>query len=136
MLILTQIIVKVEVDIGNISWKQAKVIENLAEAYDNSTNLHDYRLSVFVPEPLLYTSLPCSCHIYFINPFFHSGEKGGNHTLFWGLSVPWEVPRCSASVLPLLASFFNSVNKLAVCTQFWHERLAFGRLTGKVISGH
>ena len=32
------------------------VTQNLAEAYHNSTNLHDYILSVFVPEPLFYTS--------------------------------------------------------------------------------
>ena len=28
--------------------------------------------------------------------------------MFWGLSVPGEAPRCSASVLALLANFFNS----------------------------
>ena len=58
------------------SWEQVMETQNLAEAYDNSTNLHDYRLSVFVPEPLLYTSLPCSCHIYFINPFSTPAKKG------------------------------------------------------------
>ena len=33
--------------------------------------------------------------------------------LFLGLSVPGEVPRCSASVLVLLAGFLNSVINLA-----------------------
>ena len=28
--------------------------------------------------------------------------------MFWGLSVPGEVPRCSASVLALLTGFLNS----------------------------
>ena len=32
----------------------------------------------------------------------------GNYTLFWGLSVPGEVPQCSASTLALLAGFLNS----------------------------
>ena len=31
--------------------------------------------------------------------------------LFLGLSVPGEVPRCSASVLVLLAGFLNSVRQ-------------------------
>ena len=40
--------------------------------------------------------------------FFTSGNIGGNYTLFLGLSVPGEVPQCSASVLALLAGFLNS----------------------------
>ena len=36
--------------------------------------------------------------------------------LFLGLSVPGEVPRCSASVLVLLAGFLNSAR---LCRPFW-----------------
>ena len=43
-----------------------------------------------------------------VNPFFLPGNKGGNYTLFLGLSVPGEGPRRSASALALLASFLNS----------------------------
>ena len=43
-----------------------------------------------------------------VNPFLHSVNKGGNYTLFWGLSVPGEVLRRSASALALLARFLNS----------------------------
>ena len=43
-----------------------------------------------------------------VDPFFPR-NKGGNYTLFLGLSVPGEVPRCSASVLVLLAGFLNFV---------------------------
>ena len=41
--------------------------------------------------------------------------------LFLGLSVPGEVPRCSASVLVLLAGFLNSepIVILKICLNFW-----------------
>ena len=72
---------------------------NLTYHYDNNANLHDYRLYVFVPAPLLYISLPCSCPMYFLYQllilFFSSTNKGGI-ILFLGLSVPEEVPWCSA----------------------------------------
>ena len=84
---------------------------NLTYHYDNNANLHDYRLYVFVPAPLLYISLPCSCPMYFLYQllilFFSSTNKGGI-ILFLGLSVPEEVPWCSASTLALLTSFLNS----------------------------
>ena len=38
-------------------------------------------------------------------------NEGGNYMLFLGLSVPGEVPQCSASVLTLLACFLNSDNE-------------------------
>ena len=43
--------------------------------------------------------------------------------LFLGLSVPGEVPRCSASVLVLLAGFLNSEDfvNLKVKTAVLHE---------------
>ena len=40
---------------------------------------------------------------------FSLNNTGGNLTLCFCLSVPENVPRCSASTLVLLASFLNSV---------------------------
>ena len=40
-------------------------------------------------------------------------NEGGNYMLFLGLSVPGEVPQCSASVLTLLACFLISGQEVA-----------------------
>ena len=66
-----------------------------------------------VPEKFVWVVGGVCKVIFMSNPtvVFRLGLGGGfdNYTLFWGLSVPGEVPRCSASMLALLASFFNSV---------------------------
>ena len=73
--------------------------------------------------------LPFSCHIHLwcqLPILFPSVNKGGNYTLFLGLSVTGEVPQCSASTVALLAGFSQ------LCFQFKRRTCYFYFFTGKL----
>ena len=85
----------------------------MAEASDNSPNLQDYLLFVFVSGTFSLYQFALLLSYSFVgsivNHFSPHTIKGGNYALFLGLSGPGEGLRCSASTLALLASFLNSV---------------------------
>ena len=97
------------------------VTKSLAEPYDSSASLHDYWLFASHQFTLFLSYLFL---VYLVNPFFPSSNKGGNSTLFLGLSVPGKVSQCSASVLVLLASFLNSATPIPISKSYltsWYK---------------
>ena len=79
---------------------------------------------------LCFTSV-CPLPVIFLfgvncQSFFPSVNKGGNYTLFLGLSVTGEVPQCSASTVALLAGFSQ------LCFQFKRRTCYFYFFTGKL----